>query len=105
MFGVFRAPWREKRERAGREHKIQLLHCAVLTLFMCFSFESESCELLLKKKLNILEVLAVQLCNAKSCVNTRPSDASGFKCDVNILFPFESMLLNSPTSVLLERNV
>lgn len=36
---VFGAPWREKRERAGRGQKIQLLDCAVLTLFMCPSFE------------------------------------------------------------------
>lgn len=34
VWRVFRAPWREKRERAGRGHKIQLLDCAVLTLFM-----------------------------------------------------------------------
>lgn len=41
VWRVFRAPWREKRERAGRGHKIQLLDCAVLTLFffMCLSFE------------------------------------------------------------------
>lgn len=39
VWRVFRAPWREKRERAGRGHKIQLLGCAVLTLFMCLSFE------------------------------------------------------------------
>lgn len=53
---VFRAPWREKRERAGRGHKIQLLDCAVLTLFMCLSFEiiRDLCAVAFskKKKLN-----------------------------------------------------
>lgn len=31
----FRAPWRERRERAGRGHKIQLLECAVPNTFLC----------------------------------------------------------------------
>lgn len=36
VWRVFRAPWREKRERAGRGHKIQLLHCAVFNTFYVF---------------------------------------------------------------------
>lgn len=36
VWRVFRAPWREKRERAGRGHKIQLLDCAVFNTFYVF---------------------------------------------------------------------
>lgn len=50
----FGAPWREKRERAGRGQKIPLLDCAVLTLFICPSFETSTdfsaVAFLLKKK-------------------------------------------------------